>query len=91
MEAFVKRYNWLIVSALVLIGAAFLFKMAYLKFWISSPLCLLYLAAIHTYVKARFGVRISDGFARVSLAIGRARRVGQSARSLPKRVSLLSI
>lgn len=58
MEAFVKRYNWLILAALLTLGAVFLLKMAYLKFWVSSPLCVLYLAVIHTYVKARFGVRI---------------------------------
>ncbi len=47
-----------IVSGLLLWGAAFLLRMAYLRIWFSTPICVAWLAAIYVYVKQRFGVKI---------------------------------
>lgn len=47
-----------IVAGLLLIGSVFLLKMAYLRIWYSTPICIAYLWAVSAYVKSRFGVRI---------------------------------
>ena len=47
-----------IVSGLLLWGAVFLLRMAYLRIWFSTPICVAWLAAIYVYVKHRFDVKI---------------------------------
>lgn len=47
-----------IVSGLLLWGAVFLLRMAYLRIWFSTPTCVAWLAAIYVYVKHRFDVKI---------------------------------
>ena len=47
-----------IVSGLLLWGAVFLLRMAYLRIWFSTPICVAWLTAIYVYVKHRFDVKI---------------------------------
>ena len=47
-----------IVGGLLLWGAVFLLRMAYLRIWFSTPICVAWLAAIYFYVKQRFDVKI---------------------------------
>ncbi len=58
MNKAVKRFEIPIVAGLLIWGTVFLFKMAYLRIWISTPICVLYLWAIYAHVKARYGVKI---------------------------------
>jgi uncharacterized membrane protein YjdF len=58
MNKIVKRYEIPIVAGLLVWGAVFLLKMAYLRIWISTPICVAYLWAIYVYVKARYNARI---------------------------------
>ena len=45
-----------IVGGLLLWGAVFLLRMAYLRIWFSTPICVAWLAAIWIYIKQRFDV-----------------------------------
>jgi len=47
-----------IVAGLLVWGAVFLLKMAYLRIWFSTPICVAWLGAIYVYVKQRFGLKI---------------------------------
>lgn len=47
-----------IVAALLAWGTLFLLKMAYLRIWYSTPICLAWLGAIYVYVKWRFDLSI---------------------------------
>lgn len=47
-----------IIAGLLLWGAVFLLRMAYLRIWFSTPICLAWLGAIWFYVKQRFDVKI---------------------------------
>ena len=58
MNQTVKRFEIPIIFALLVAGSLFLLKMAYLRIWYSTPICLAYLWAIHAFVKARYGIRI---------------------------------
>ncbi len=58
MKPLVKRFEVLIVAGLLIWGALFLLRLAYLRIWISGPICVLYLWAIYAYVKARYEVKI---------------------------------
>jgi uncharacterized membrane protein YjdF len=58
MNQTVKRFEIPIVAGLFIWGAVFLFRMAYLRIWVSTPICVLYLLAIYAYVKARYEVKI---------------------------------
>lgn len=55
---FGKTLDILIVTGLLLWGSVFLLKMAYLRIWISTPICVAWLGAIYAYVKTRLGVKI---------------------------------
>lgn len=56
--AWVKRFEIPIIAALLIAGSAFLLKMAYLRIWYSTPICVLWLWAIYAFVRARYGIRI---------------------------------
>src|SRR5262245_18541563 len=58
MKEIVKRFEPLIIAALLVWGAAFLLRLPYLRFWVSLPVCVSYLWAIHAYVSARYEVKI---------------------------------
>jgi uncharacterized membrane protein YjdF len=58
MNNWVKRFEIPIIAALFVWGTLFLFRLAYLRIWISTPICIAYLAAIYAYVKVRYGVKI---------------------------------
>jgi uncharacterized membrane protein YjdF len=58
MKNWVKRFEIPILVALFIWGALFLLRMAYLRIWFSTPICLAYLAAIYFYVKTRYDVKI---------------------------------
>jgi len=58
MNKIVKRYEIPIVAGLLIWGTVFLLKMAYLRIWISTPICVAYLWAIYAYVKARYDAKI---------------------------------
>ncbi len=47
-----------IVGGLLLWGSVFLLRMAYLRIWYSTPICVAWLGAIWFYVKQRFDVKI---------------------------------
>ncbi len=47
-----------IVGGLLLWGSIFLLRMAYLRIWYSTPICIAWLSAIYLYVKQRFDVKI---------------------------------
>jgi uncharacterized membrane protein YjdF len=48
----------LIVAGLLIWGTVFLLKMAYLRIWYTTPICVAWLGAIYVYVKQRFGLKI---------------------------------
>lgn len=48
----------IIVGGLLLWGSVFLLRMAYLRIWYSTPICVAWLGAIWFYVKQRFDVKI---------------------------------
>lgn len=50
--------NAAIVAGLLLWGTVFLMRMAYLRIWFTTPICIAWLAAIYAYVKWRFEVKI---------------------------------
>lgn len=58
MNRWAKRFEVPILAVLVLWGAVFLLKMAYLRIWYSTPICVAYLATIYLFVKARYGLKI---------------------------------
>lgn len=51
-------YDTLIVVGLLTWGAIFLFKMAYLRLYLSTPICLLWLGALYWFCWQRWGVKI---------------------------------
>lgn len=58
MNYWVKRLEIPIIALLIVGGTVFLFRMAYLRIWYSTPICVAYLAVFYIYVKARFSVKI---------------------------------
>ena len=48
----------LIVAGLLIWGTVFLFRMAYLRIWFTTPICIAWLGAIYVYVKHRFDLKI---------------------------------
>lgn len=60
----VRRSSWpiwldvVIVAGLLLWGTIFLLKMAYLRIWYTTPICIAWLGAIYFYVKHRFAMKI---------------------------------
>jgi uncharacterized membrane protein YjdF len=57
----VRPSVWLdaaIVAGLFAWGAIFLLRMAYLRIWFSTPICIAWLGAIYVYVKWRFELSI---------------------------------
>jgi uncharacterized membrane protein YjdF len=58
MHNIVKRYEPLIIAGLLVWGAAFLLRMPHLRVWVTVPVCVAYLWAIHAFVKTRYGVKI---------------------------------
>lgn len=62
MNKIVKRYEIPIVAGLLIWGTLFLLKMAYLRIWISTPICVAYLWAIYVYIKARYDAKIPFAF-----------------------------
>jgi uncharacterized membrane protein YjdF len=58
MHNIVKRFEPLIIAGLLVSGAVFLLKLPHLHVWISMPVCVAYLWAIHSFVKMRYGVKI---------------------------------
>lgn len=57
----VRSSVWLdavIVAGLFAWGAIFLLRMAYLRIWFSTPICIAWLGAIYVYVKWRFELKI---------------------------------
>ena len=47
-----------IVAGLLAWGTIFLLRMAYLRIWFSTPICVAWLGAIYFYVRQRFDVKI---------------------------------
>src|SRR5262249_44552272 len=47
-----------IIVGLLAAGSLFLLKMAYLKIWFSTPISIAYLWAVHSFVNARYGIKI---------------------------------
>lgn len=47
-----------VISGLFVWGAVFLLRMAYLRIWFSTPICIAWLGAIYVYVKWRFELSI---------------------------------
>jgi uncharacterized membrane protein YjdF len=58
MNERIRRFEVPIAMALFLAGSVFLLKMAYLKIWYSTPICIAYLWAVRAFVRERFDVRI---------------------------------
>lgn len=57
----VRPSFWLdaaIITGLFVWGALFLLRMAYLRIWFSTPICIAWLGAIYVYVKWRFDLGI---------------------------------
>lgn len=53
-----RLYDTLIVLGLLTWGAIFLLKMAYLRLYVSTPICLLWLGAVYWFCRQRLGLRI---------------------------------
>jgi uncharacterized membrane protein YjdF len=58
MSNWVKRFEVPIIMCLLGCGTIFLLRLAYLRIWVSTPICMAYLAAIYTFVKARYQIKI---------------------------------
>lgn len=58
MTRFSKLIDIPIIGVLLLWGSLFLFKMAYIKLWYSTPICIAWLGAIYFYLKMRFDIKI---------------------------------
>jgi uncharacterized membrane protein YjdF len=58
MDNWVKRFEVPIIICLLVCGTLFLLRLAYLRIWVSTPICIAYLAAIHSFVKARYQTKI---------------------------------
>jgi uncharacterized membrane protein YjdF len=58
MNHIVKRFEPLIIAGLLVWGAVFLLRLPHLRVWVIMPVCVAYLWAIYTFVKARYGVKI---------------------------------
>jgi hypothetical protein len=58
MNETVKRFEPLIIAGLLVWGTAFLLRMPYLQVWVSMPVCVAYLWAVHAFVKAGYKVKI---------------------------------
>jgi hypothetical protein len=58
MEKFVTRYQVAILAAFFVAGAAFLFRLAYLPIWTSTPIALLLLGGFWYFILLRYHVRI---------------------------------
>jgi uncharacterized membrane protein YjdF len=54
MNKIVKRYEIPIVAGLLVWGTVFVLRLPHLVIWISLPICVAYLWAVYTYVKARY-------------------------------------
>ncbi|MFN0111454.1 MAG: hypothetical protein ACKVZH_21530 [Blastocatellia bacterium] len=50
--------DFAIIAGLLIWGSAFLMRMAYLRIWLSTPICIAWLSAIYLYVKQRFDLKI---------------------------------
>jgi len=58
MSNWVKRFEIPIIFCLLACGTLFLLRLAYLRIWVSTPICFAYLAAIYTFVRARYQTKI---------------------------------
>ncbi len=58
MNEQIRRFEIPIATALFLAGSLFLLKMAYLRIWYSTPICIAYLWAVRAFVRARFDIKI---------------------------------
>jgi uncharacterized membrane protein YjdF len=58
MSNWVKRYEVAIIMGLLGCGTIFLLRLAYLRIWVSTPICLAYLTAIYTFARARYQIKI---------------------------------
>ncbi len=58
MERFVKRFEVLIVVAMIVWGTWFMLKMAYLPVYQSSLICILWLACGYAYLKYRYQLQV---------------------------------
>src|SRR5262245_2294807 len=58
MGNWVKRFEVPIIICLLACGTIFLLRLAYLRIWVSTPICMAYLTAIYTFVKARYQTKI---------------------------------
>jgi uncharacterized membrane protein YjdF len=61
MNHMVKRFEIPIIAGLLVAGTLFLLKLAYLKIWFSTPICIAYLWAVYGFVNARYSVKIPFG------------------------------
>jgi uncharacterized membrane protein YjdF len=58
MNNLVKRFEAEIIICLLVGGTIFLLELAYLRIWVSTPICAAYLAAIYGFVKMRYQIKI---------------------------------
>ncbi|MCI0389817.1 MAG: hypothetical protein MOB07_13795 [Acidobacteria bacterium] len=58
MNDLVKRFEPLIIAGLLVWGAVFLLRLPQLHVWVIQPICVAYLWAIYSFVKARYKVKI---------------------------------
>ena len=54
----ITGFDVVIIAGILIWGTVFLLKLAYLRIWFSTPICIAWLAAIYVYVKQRFGIKI---------------------------------
>ncbi|HEU0179191.1 MAG TPA: hypothetical protein VFV58_33415 [Blastocatellia bacterium] len=58
MNQITKRFEPLIIAGLLIWGVVFLLRLPYLQVWVIMPVCVAYLWAIHSFVRAHYKVKI---------------------------------
>jgi uncharacterized membrane protein YjdF len=58
MENFVRRFQLPILGAFFLAGSLFLFRMAYLPIWTSTPIAVLLIGGFWYFILLRYGIRV---------------------------------
>src|SRR5262249_16739906 len=58
MNKTAKRYEIPIVAGLLIWGTGFLLRLPHLHIWVSTPVSVAYLWAVHAYIKARYDVKL---------------------------------
>jgi uncharacterized membrane protein YjdF len=58
MKRFVKRFQVVILAAFFIAGSLFLFRLAYLPIWTSTPIALVLIVGFWYFILLRYGIKV---------------------------------